>query len=100
MFEVRFGTKEEGLASIAWEPAQGDGYQCSEREARRRRDYLIGCSQRNEPVDGVVPWLIEVFEVGKTLPVFTYCPSEIVRDDKGAPIEHDEPGGEWARTAA
>jgi hypothetical protein len=32
--------------------------------------------------------------------VFTYGPGELVRDDKGNPLEHDEPGGEWARMAA
>jgi hypothetical protein len=100
LYEVRFATKEEGISSIAWEPKEGDGYQCSKREAIRRRDHLIGCCQRNEPVDGVVPWIIEVFEEGKAKPVFTYGPCEIVRDDKGNPLEHDQPNGEWARMAA
>lgn len=101
LFEVRFATREEGIGSVAWEPVQGDGYQCGEREARRRRDHLIECSQRNEPVDGVVPWIIEVVELGeRPQVVFTYGPAEIIRDDKGAPLEHDEPNGIWARMAA
>jgi hypothetical protein len=101
LYEVRFATKEEGIGSVAWEPKEGDGYQCGEREAKRRRDHLIGCSQRNEPVDGVVPWIIEVVAMeDPPRVVFTYGPGELVRDDKGNPLEHDEPGGEWARMAA
>jgi hypothetical protein len=88
MYEVLFLAKTEGVQWIAWEPKEGDGYQCSKREAMRRWEHLLLEGQAGRAVDGAVPYCIEIVDNVGT--VMLTCTTD----------EGDEPSGPWAAAKA
>ena len=77
LFETRFSSKIEGLGTTAWAPVEGDDYQVTRREALRRFAFLVDQGRNGVPVDGVVPWLIEVVsKSGDVLVGFTMEPGD------------------------
>lgn len=86
MFEVLFATRTEGAPTMPWAPKEGDGFECSKREAKRRADHLLEAGRKGEPVEGLVPYSVEVRDAatGKV------CYAASTDPD-------DEPVGEWVK---
>lgn len=106
MFKVRFSTKEEGLREgLEWEPRDGDGFECSKREALRRFRHLVDAGRKQERVDGDVPFFVELVTDEGQLRLGTsgedwgdfFGPwADIVRDDFVWPVEPIESDTEMA----
>lgn len=89
LYTVRFATIIEGLNTNAWAPAKGDDYEVGKREAERRMRTLVENAKTETPVDGVVPWLVEVVDENGVV-MYSATPTE----------PEDEPVGKWAKKAA
>jgi hypothetical protein len=91
MFEVRFGTKIEGIGSTAWAPldkadaSEPEAFVVDALTARGRYLFLLSEGQADQPVDGAVPWYVEIFDIEKARTVLSRTTEE-----------GDEDAGPWA----
>lgn len=60
MFQVLFATKSEGVPKMPWAPKDGDDFECGKREAQRRAKMLLEAGRKGEPVEGLVPYTVEI----------------------------------------
>lgn len=85
---VRFATKLEGVNVTDWKPNEGDKYEVSKVVALSRAEVLWREGVAGACVDGVVPYLIEIFQLSKDAPALLML--SITTEPK------DEPCGPWA----
>lgn len=86
MFQVCFATITEGVPTMPWAPKEGDDFEVSKREAKRRADHLLEAGRKGEPVEGLIPYAVEIRDAstGEVLYAASTDPD-------------DEPTGPWTR---
>lgn len=107
MFVVRFKGRGEKTASD-WKPNDDDDYIVGEAAARFRFRKLVQAGQKGEPIDGVVPWFVELVDVsgpdksGKLMDV-ERIDQPIAPDKRVRLVQYAERGtqaqGPWAHLA-
>ena len=60
MYRVLFATKSEGVPTMPWAPKEGDDFEVGKREAQRRMRELLEAGKKGEPVEGLVPYTVEI----------------------------------------
>jgi len=61
-FEVHFRGENETVL-LPWKPVEGVHFECSESEAERRFNVLVGKGVEGFEVDSVRPYVVEVVEI-------------------------------------